>query len=503
MSLSGQLVRRTSQIVVGWSWAWSALAMVAIGGARITRPVIWRDELCSISAARRSLPDLFAMLHHVDAVSGFYYLLLHAWIALFGDSLLAVRIPSLLAMGGAAAFVAVTGRDLYSPRVGLAAGLVFAALPATSRYAQEARGYALCVLGAAAAGWLLLRAARQPTWSRWLAYMLATTVAVLANAVALTLLAAHAAAVAGWWWLDRDRRLARFMIAALGTVVTACPMLLAGWTQRDGQLFWLTPPGLPELRELVPTLAGSVLVAGGLLTLGALGAAGPRRAALLGACGTLIPIVAVFSAAQIHPLWYPRYLLFIVPALVVLATGATTRLPVWATIAMVLAVAVIGEHDQRAIREPGSHTSGRYPYLSPQAPIRYDLLGNQLTARARPGDGRLFLPAEAHWQYETYLSWRYGTHQPQLICRKRSATQAQRLLPTAASDFDRCIGSTDRLWVLRTGRHTIGPLDDLPERISRPLTRRYRIASATYSGGFTLILTVKRTVPNTPTAAHR
>jgi uncharacterized membrane protein len=107
MSLSGQLVRRTSQIVVGWSWAWSALAMVAIGGARITRPVIWRDELCSISAARRSLPDLFAMLHHVDAVSGFYYLLLHAWIALFGDSLLAVRIPSLLAMGGAAAFVAM------------------------------------------------------------------------------------------------------------------------------------------------------------------------------------------------------------------------------------------------------------------------------------------------------------------------------------------------------------------------------------------------------------
>ncbi|HEY3505424.1 MAG TPA: glycosyltransferase family 39 protein [Actinocatenispora sp.] len=489
--------RTSARILLDWGWAWSAAAMLVIGCAGITRPVIWRDELCSVTAADRSLPALWGMLQHVDAVSGFYYLLLHLWVSLLGDSLLAVRIPSALAMAGAAAFVALTGRALYGPRIGLGAGLLFAVLPATSRYAQEARGYALCVLGAAAGGWLLLRALHLPRWTRWCAYLGAMTVAGLANAVALALLAAHAAVVAAWWWRDRDRRVVRWLAAASGVVALTAPMMLLATRQRDGQLFWLTPPGLPQARELFPTLAGSSLVAGALIVLAVLSVTGSRRGSLFGVAGVLAPVAAVFLVSQVQPVWYPRYLLFVVPCLAVLACGATARLSAWATVAVVAAVALVGGHDQRAVRAPGAHTSGRYPYLSPQAPIRYDVLGRALHARARPGDARLFLAAEAHWQYETYLDWRYGHDQPRLVCRAGTAVQARRLLPTVAADTARCLGHSPRLWLVRAGRYDTAPLRGLPPAVAAPLGQRYRVVSARYVQGSTLILAVATGGPGT------
>lgn len=492
------------RVLLDGDWAWSAVAMLGTGSVGITRPVVWRDELCSITAARRALPALWDMLQHVDAVSGLYYLLLHLWISLVGDSLPAIRIPSVLAMAGAAACVTRTCRILYGPRVGLGAGLLFAVLPVTSRYAQEARGYALCVFAAAAGGWLLLRALHRPQWTRWCAYLVAMTVAGYANAVALSLLAAHAVVVGAGWWRHREpRRVVRWAAAASGALVLTGPVLLVAARQRGGQLFWLTAPGPPQLRELFPTLAGSSLVAGALIVLAALSVTGPRRALLVGAAGVLVPVTVVFAVSQAQPLWYARYLLFVVPSLVVLASGATARLPVRATVTMVAVVAVIGVPDQRAVREPGAHTSGRYPYLSPQAPIRYDVLGRELHRRARPGDARLFLPAEAHWQYETYLDWRYGRDQPRLVCQARTAVQAQRLLPTADADIGRCIGHSPRLWLVRAGRHDTAPLRDLSAPVVTALQHRYRIASAVYVQGSTLILAVAATSHSGPTSPPR
>jgi len=65
-------------------------------------PQLWRDELASWSAASRTLPQLWAMVHNIDAVLGLYYLGLHLWMAVFGDSATAMRLPSVIAMAGAA-----------------------------------------------------------------------------------------------------------------------------------------------------------------------------------------------------------------------------------------------------------------------------------------------------------------------------------------------------------------------------------------------------------------
>ena len=67
-------------------------------------------------------------------------LLLHVWMAAFGDSADAMRAPSVLAMAGAAACVALIGRRLAGNRAGLLAGLVFALVPSVTRFAAACLG---------------------------------------------------------------------------------------------------------------------------------------------------------------------------------------------------------------------------------------------------------------------------------------------------------------------------------------------------------------------------
>ena len=139
------------------AWVAPTAVTAALGLYQINVPILWRDELASWSAAWATPPQLWAMAHNVDAVLGLYYLGLHLWMAVFGDSSAAMRLPSALAMTGAAAVVALTGKRLGGTRVGLISGLIFAVVPSVSRYAQEARPYAFATLFASLATLLLLR----------------------------------------------------------------------------------------------------------------------------------------------------------------------------------------------------------------------------------------------------------------------------------------------------------------------------------------------------------
>ncbi|WP_431878066.1 glycosyltransferase family 39 protein [Micromonospora marina] len=180
----------------GWAvWVTPGLLTLVVTLAGIGHAQPWRDELATWSAATRPLSDLVRMTRTIDAATGPYYLLMHGWTALAGTSPTALRLPSALAMAVAAASTARLGAVLVGRRAGLLAGLLFAVLPVTSRYGQEARPYALATLLAVLATLLLVEALRRPTWRRWAGYALAVAALGLLHLLALTLLAAHAVVV--------------------------------------------------------------------------------------------------------------------------------------------------------------------------------------------------------------------------------------------------------------------------------------------------------------------
>lgn len=91
---------------------------------------LWIDEYVTVYVTNLSTHDFVHLLHNQNLVHALYYVFTGAWTGIFGTSLLALRSPSMVGMAVAAGGIAVLGRRLCNLTVGIAAGLIFAALPA-------------------------------------------------------------------------------------------------------------------------------------------------------------------------------------------------------------------------------------------------------------------------------------------------------------------------------------------------------------------------------------
>src|SRR5579872_479581 len=118
---------RSPEHAIRWAmrvpWLWPALLTLAIGSYQLDRPLLWRDELWSWTFAADPAHVLIRSISSWNVAQLPYELLLHFWIAVAGDSVVALRLPSVLAMAASAAVVVLIARRLASPRAGLLAGL--------------------------------------------------------------------------------------------------------------------------------------------------------------------------------------------------------------------------------------------------------------------------------------------------------------------------------------------------------------------------------------------
>ncbi|WP_236669854.1 glycosyltransferase family 39 protein [Streptomyces antimycoticus] len=152
---------------------------------------MWRDESTTYQIAHRSVGEIGHLLGNADVAHGLYYLLMHAVFALWDGGLLALRLPSVLAMAATAAGVGLLGHRLAGPRAGLAAGLVFPLFPAVQRYAPEGRSYALVCAAVVVATHLLLSAVVRLRKRTWAGYAAVASLACLLHEFAILAVAAH------------------------------------------------------------------------------------------------------------------------------------------------------------------------------------------------------------------------------------------------------------------------------------------------------------------------
>ncbi len=125
----------------------------------LATPYAWTDEGVTYVTIHRRWPDLLQLWHGSDAPLLPYYAVVKAWVqvsgVVAGPDVTLWRIRSLSAV--AAAVAAVVIKMLVARHrgqiVGIWAAGAFVALPGVSRYAQEARPYALLMLATAASWW--------------------------------------------------------------------------------------------------------------------------------------------------------------------------------------------------------------------------------------------------------------------------------------------------------------------------------------------------------------
>lgn len=197
------------------------LAILVVGGAAMrlyTRSDLWLDEALSVNIARLAPGELFDALAR-DGHPPFYYLLLHGWISVFGESDIAVR--SLSALFGLVSLplVYLVGREVGGRRTGVVALVLAATSPFAIRYATETRMYSL-VMVLVLVGWLSLRATlERPTAVRVIGVALASGLLALSHYWSFYLLAAVAGALGLAWRRGRSNAGAALVALAGGALV--------------------------------------------------------------------------------------------------------------------------------------------------------------------------------------------------------------------------------------------------------------------------------------------
>jgi mannosyltransferase len=340
----------------------------------ITVPSYWRDEAATLAAVKRPFGDMIRMLGNVDAVHGAYYTLMWGLVRLFGTGEFALRIPSAVAMAVAAGFVAAIGRRLVSPQAGLATGVLFAVVPDVSLYGQDARSYAMVVAVATIASYVLVRAlgathGHQRRW--WILYAISIALLGILNIFGLLLLAAHG----GTMLLrmirpepgqSRRALLQRWFAASIAGLIVSSPLIVLGWMQR-GQISWLTAPGYAGVASVTKLIGPAImtiavvliLVAGLVVT--AIRTPGRRLpgwlSTLPGLClpWLILPPAILLIGSAITPVYNFRYILFCVPAAVLLGGAGLAALGRVAGTAALVVVAVLSLNSQVFVRTPGGH----------------------------------------------------------------------------------------------------------------------------------------------------
>ncbi|GLY31179.1 glycosyltransferase family 39 protein [Kineosporia sp. NBRC 101731] len=454
---------------------WMAEGLVALIGVVvftwwINRPSPWWDEAVTRDVVSRSTGEILDLTKSVDLVHATYYLLAHA---LLGDStsITPIRLLSAAAAAVTGVLLVRLGRELGSGRVGLVAGLLWVIAPLSSRYAQEARPYALVALMATAATLALVQVCRKP-WlrTRWAVYIGCVTALGLLNVIGLTILAVHlcyvlatsAAPVRHRWFL------------AGGLAVALLSPLLWFSSQQSAQVAWLPVPHWNRLTGFFEAQYELTWIVVGLLVLAFAGIGrGTHNPALaLGLAWAVLPTVMLWSVSQIHPLYDWRYVFFTVPggalALASLATLLRVRY-----LAIMLLVFTLG----------GAHMQAVYRWRATGHSENLRGVAQTIESQAQPGDAVIFLPESRR---VVKLAYPAAFDEVDDIALGQTGARSATLFGVEATtaDITKALRKRTRIWVVTSNTRLGESAEDPEADKQRLLSNNFHAKKATDLGTY-------------------
>ncbi|MFH9584305.1 glycosyltransferase family 39 protein [Streptomyces luteogriseus] len=448
--------------------------MLTIGLWGLDRGGMWGDESVTFQVAQRTVPQIWRLLHDVDAVHGLYYLFMHAVLTVHPGEVV-LRLPSVCAATATAGLVAALGVRLAGPRVGLGAGVLYAITPMTGHYAQEGRSYALVAAGVAGATLLLVRAVDEGGVRAWWPYGTVVGLTCVLHELAVPVLGAHAVTLA---LLRVPRRVWSGWGRAAGAVALLVLPLVWVSQGQAGQVAWLVPPGWDRVgrlaRNFSPGPAGPVFW--GTLLLMAVGLR-ERRTAAVALPLLLVPPGILMSVSQVRPLYHDRYVLYALAGASLLVAAGAGRVarelgrvrfdgrrmrvgarPVRALLGVtgVLALAVTFLTQLPVHRQDRS---------AAHRPDNLAVVSALAVRQMRPGDPVLFVPAVGRL---AALAYPKGFQRVRDIALRESAPRSGTLwgLEATPGELRRRLASVDRVWVVAE-RSALDPRRSPPDPVER------------------------------------
>jgi mannosyltransferase len=301
---------------------------------------VWLDEAISVDISSQPLGGMAEILHHVDAVHGLFYLLLHAWLYL-GHSAGVIRTISLVFAILASVAVGTLAKLMFDESEAPAAVAVLATSVLFLYYADEARPAALSLLTCSLAALHTWRAVTHEHRRDVVLTGLFATLAIYANFVAVLFVIALAVSVA----VTRIGRRTKLLFIGVGAFAVAATVPLVALIHENtlDQIGWIAPsPPRYVAYFIADVLGGSggtgrvghwsgIFEAACLTALMAVAIAGAhhrhrtRGNVLIASIWFAVPLVLAIAVDRfVHPILVPRYFIFeLIPAALLGGRGLT------------------------------------------------------------------------------------------------------------------------------------------------------------------------------------
>jgi mannosyltransferase len=386
-----------------WVWALVGAEVVLsliLGFVKIGSKPLWQDEGFSAMIAGGAWHQLWHTLLHQDPNMAGYDVVLRFWRTV-GTGAAGLRSLSALAIAAAVPFMFLLGRRLMNDRAGLLSGLFFATAPFVVHYQQEVRSYGLLLLCVVAASYCFLRMLDRDGDRFWVAYAILAAVGVYFHYFMVFVIAAHALSLL--LRAPRDLPIRRIVRAGVLLIVLFAPAALLTLVAPHPGTSWI------KFSRTVVTTETRTLT-GGRVLFGAFAIAGVAVVATLAIAlrrsgrsewafnlgvpvfGVAVPIFgSLVYSAIVEPFFVARYLIVVLPALVLLLAMALAMIRIgWIAIALTVVVIVVSAAQLRSW------------YRRDQIE-NWPAIVAHVTADASPRDGIVFCNPGFRPAFEYYL----------------------------------------------------------------------------------------------------
>jgi mannosyltransferase len=292
------------------------------------------DEGISVAIARLDWYNFARILWLREGNMSLYYLFLRGWLH-FGDSEAFIRSLSAIFSVAAVPVLYFLGRTLFGRLTATIAAALLSVNAYAVRYSHEARSYALLLLLCLFSSLYFVRGVENPSSrNRW-THILASALAIYAHFFAALLLIAQ--------WLSlrvpaRHPASAKLRLSWRWIALFAAPVILFVATTGAGPVSWIRRPGAGDLWIFARDLAGAkgpwLAIAYAVACAAAAILLTRKKNAMIISeewhgrflvLWLFFPPLLILAISLVRPLFLPRYFLFCLPALLLLAAFAITR----------------------------------------------------------------------------------------------------------------------------------------------------------------------------------
>ena len=224
---------------------------------------IWLDEAFSIVRAKF---DLSQILFRPENSPPLYYIILHGWINLFGDSEFSVRFPSVLFGSLSILMMYKVGNQIFNKDVGVLSSLLLGVSVFHIRYSQEARTYSLSVFLTLLSMYFFIKLLRNTSYKGLFSYIIFSALLIYSHIYGLFIIISQNIYIIILFLFSEETfefNLKRWILTQILLIILFIPWASIFVTQTINVVqsgFWIPTPGLFSIMKSFITYSGSTLI---------------------------------------------------------------------------------------------------------------------------------------------------------------------------------------------------------------------------------------------------